>query len=192
MMTQNKLINTSLVNRGKFKCIFILLYHAVVLAAKSDDTVYYEPADGDDTLTTPWTEEVPEEKEEQFQVIRRRSRSVGSRPLFLKKTEPVSRPPMIKPPSNFKNQTKTSSTDQNGGPDQAFAEGLRQYSHVKSHDVPRVTKPVPFNLTMPKRKVNPAASNRPSMAEGIQRWEKKTPDRFHSLRHGEVPVLEVG
>lgn len=24
------------------------------------------------------------------------------------------------------------------------------------------------------------------MAEGLQRWEKKTPERFHSSRHGEV------
>jgi hypothetical protein len=49
----------------------------------------------------------------------------------------------------------------------------------------RITKPVPFNLTEPKRKVTNVTSN-PSMAEGVQRWEKKTPERFHTSRHGEV------
>jgi len=40
-------------------------------------------------------------------------------------------------------------------------------------------------LTEPKRKVTNVTSN-PSMAEGVQRWEKKTPERFHTSRHGEV------
>lgn len=40
---------------------------------------------------------------------------------------------------------------------------------------------------MPKKKpLQTAASYNPSMAEGVQKWEKKTPERFHSTRHGEV------
>lgn len=38
---------------------------------------------------------------------------------------------------------------------------------------------------MPKKKVTPGISN-PSMAEGVQRWEKKTPERFHTSKTGEV------
>lgn len=57
----------------------------------SDDTVYYEPAtENEDTIQENWTQEVVPVKEEveHFPVIRRRSRSVGSRPLFLRKPEP--------------------------------------------------------------------------------------------------------
>lgn len=39
---------------------------------------------------------------------------------------------------------------------------------------------------MPKKKVTRTSVTNPSMAEGVQKWEKKTPERFHSLRHGEV------
>ena len=58
----------------------------------SDDTVYYEPtAEEEDAVAQDWTQEiapVKEEEVEHFPVIRRRSRSVGSRPLFLRKPEP--------------------------------------------------------------------------------------------------------
>ena len=42
---------------------------------------------------------------------------------------------------------------------------------------------------MPKRKVVQSISQ--SMAEGVHRFEKKTPERFHSSRHGEVYRPEV-
>lgn len=29
------------------------------------------------------------------------------------------------------------------------------------------------------------------MAEGVRQWEKKTPERFHTSRHGEVYRPEV-
>ena len=46
---------------------------------------------------------------------------------------------------------------------------------------------MPFNLTQSKKKpVENSASNNPSLAEGVQKWEKKTPERFHTTRHGEV------
>ena len=51
-----------------------------------------------------------------------------------------------------------------------------------------MTKPAPFNLTEPRKKkpLQTALSFQPSLAEGVQRWEKKTPERFHSTRHGQV------
>ena len=45
---------------------------------------------------------------------------------------------------------------------------------------------MPFNLTESKKKLGQAAQSNPSMAEGVQNWQKKTPERFHSSRHGEV------
>lgn len=45
---------------------------------------------------------------------------------------------------------------------------------------------MPFNLTESKKKVVQVAQSNPSMAEGVQNWQKKTPERFHSSRHGEV------
>jgi len=56
----------------------------------NDDTVYYEPVEGEEALSTEdtWVQEVPAvQEEEQYPVNRRRSRSVGSRPLFLRKPE---------------------------------------------------------------------------------------------------------
>ena len=154
-------------------------------SAKSDDTVYYEPGDEDVASSAPWAGEIEEEDEEApelpdviYPVIksRRRSRSVGSRPLFIKKPE-ASKVPLkpIQPEA-----------------DSTFASGLRQYGKPArpGQEAPRITKPMPFNLTAPKRRVTEALGN-PSMAEGVERWEKKTPERFHSLRTGQVPVLEV-
>ena len=97
-------------------------------------------------------------------------------------------------------------------PDHKFIEGLRSYSQVKVRqlqllislfinwslffsqhaEAPRVTKPVPFKLTVSKKKSNQTVLANPSMAEGVQKWEKKTPERFHSSRHGEVyRMIEV-
>lgn len=45
---------------------------------------------------------------------------------------------------------------------------------------------MPFNLTESKKKVVQVGQSNPSMAEGVQNWQKKTPERFHSSRHGEV------
>ena len=44
---------------------------------------------------------------------------------------------------------------------------------------------MPFNLTIPKKKVLKTVSENPSLAEGVRKWEKKTPERFHTNRHGE-------
>lgn len=64
---------------------------------------------------------------------------------------------------------------------------------LQVYEAPKVTKPVPFNLTIPKKKVVKTISENPSMAESIQKWEKKTPERFHSNRHGEpFRFAEVG
>lgn len=52
--------------------------------------------------------------------------------------------------------------------------------------MPKVTKPVPFNLTVSKKKNVQNSTSNPSMAEGVQKWEKKTPERFHTSRQGEV------
>ncbi len=74
------------------------------MAEKADDTVYYD-YDAENPTTPLWNEQIPSVKEEEsavevkkptqieepltvmeeeqpFRVIRRRSRSVGSRPLF--------------------------------------------------------------------------------------------------------------
>ena len=55
-------------------------------AKMSDDTVYYEPVESEETLQESWV--IPSAREtevEQYTVVRRRSRSVGSRPLFIRK-----------------------------------------------------------------------------------------------------------
>lgn len=60
--------------------------------AKADDTVYEDitPHDEDDDRATMlWNEQVPsvQEEEKEYRVIRRRSRSVGSRPFLNHKPE---------------------------------------------------------------------------------------------------------
>lgn len=58
----------------------------LIVTAKCDDTVYYEPDDGDASIAPEGWEDRPEEQEE-YPVMRRRSRSVGSVPLFLRKPD---------------------------------------------------------------------------------------------------------
>ena len=109
MMTLSKQMHIFLVIihcfSSKMYIYFPLLWNFSV-AAKPDDTVYY---DYDESPVAPiWDEQVPAgveeqpsvkqeptKEEEQFPVIRRRSRSVGSRPLF-----PQNKPKS--PPSNTK------------------------------------------------------------------------------------------
>jgi len=145
--------------------------------AKTDDTLYYEPT-SDISLEETWVAEDPPKTEEQFPVIRRRSRSVGSKPQLFKKPEI--------PKNARKSVLKTSQTTKPvDDPDHYFFEGLRVYNPTKaSHEALKVTKPIPFNLTMPKKKL--VRSNSQSMAEGVRLFEKKTPERFHTSRHGEV------
>lgn len=159
---------------------------------KNDDTVFYEPETGEasDVVWTDMAATAVQEEEETFPVIRRRSRSVGSMPIFIRKPEisiassqsSVFKKPRI--PSAGTSKAHSSRTVDD--PDQNFVDGLRAYNPVRAQiEGHRITKPVPFNLTEPKRKVTNVTSN-PSMAEGVQRWEKKTPERFHTSRHGEV------
>jgi len=145
--------------------------------AKNDDTLYYEPT-SDVSQDETWTAEAPSKTEEQFPVIRRRSRSVGSKPLLFKKPEV---PKNVRKPV-LKNSQSVKQVDD---PDHYFVEGLRAYNPIKApHEAPKVTKPIPFNLTLPKKKL--VQNNSQSMAEGVRQWEKKTPERFHTSRHGEV------
>ncbi|EFX86820.1 hypothetical protein DAPPUDRAFT_312758 [Daphnia pulex] len=159
--------------------------------AKADDTVYEDitPHEEEDHFAAMiWNEHVPSVKEEEkeYPVIRRRSRSVGSRPLYQKQHD--GSPPRIN--SNvFKKpapKAQAQAVKNNEDSDQYFIGGLRSYNHVRTHEVPKVTKPMPFNLTESKKKVVQVAQSNPSMAEGVQNWQKKTPERFHSSRHGEV------
>jgi len=151
--------------------------------AKTDDTLYFEPTTGD-IEEDLWIEEQLMKKEqlsekvEQFPV-RRRSRSVGSKPFTFKKPD---LPPNVRKSVAAKTEQSNKRVEH---PDHYFMEGLRAYNPVKApFEAPKVTKPIPFNLTMPKRKVVQSISQ--SMAEGVHRFEKKTPERFHSSRHGEV------
>ena len=58
-------------------------------SGKNDDTVFYEPETGEasDVVWTDMAATAVQEEEETFPVIRRRSRSVGSMPIFIRKPE---------------------------------------------------------------------------------------------------------
>lgn len=158
--------------------------------AKADDTVYEDVTphgdEDDDRATMLWNEQISsvQEEEKEYPVIRRRSRSVGSRPLFHRKQESPIAPNSVnifkKPALKAQGVIPSEDSDKN------FIGGLRSYNPVKTHDILKVTKPVPFNLTESKKKIVQTVPANPSMAEGVQNWQKKTPERFHSSRHGEV------
>lgn len=70
--------------------------------AKADDTVYEDVTphgdEDDDRATMLWNEQISsvQEEEKEYPVIRRRSRSVGSRPLFHRKQESPIAPNSVK------------------------------------------------------------------------------------------------